>query len=60
MFRAEAGHLFEYCFLILSHEQFRFPFAAIAMALTGAVSTVLVSIPAVRGALLATAGFPGV
>ena len=35
-----------------------FPFAAIAMALNAAFSSVLVSIPAVRRALLALAGAP--
>ena len=33
-------------------EKEAFPFAAISMALTGALSTVLVSVPAVRRALL--------
>ena len=35
-----------------------FPFAAIAMALNAMMSTVLVSVPAVRKALLAAAGVP--
>ena len=39
-------------------EKEAFPFAAIAMALNAALSTVLVSVPAVRKLLLAAAGVP--
>ena len=40
----------------MAPEKEAFPFAAIAMALNAALSTVLVSVPAVRRALLAAAG----
>jgi len=40
----------------MAEEREAFPFAAIAMALNAALSTVLVSVPAVRTALLAAAG----
>ena len=40
----------------MAEEKEAFPFAAIAMALNAALSTVLVSVPAVRRALLAAAG----
>lgn len=40
----------------MASEKEAFPFAAIAMALNGAMSTILVSLPAVRSLLLAVAG----
>ena len=42
----------------MASEKEAFPFAAIGMALNAAVSTVLVSVPAVRRLLLAVAGAP--
>jgi len=42
----------------MAEEKEAFPFAAIAMALNAALSTVLVSVPSVRKALLAAAGLP--
>ncbi|KAL1515653.1 hypothetical protein AB1Y20_002271 [Prymnesium parvum] len=42
----------------MAQEKAAFPFAAIAMALNAALSTVLVSIPVVRRLLLAAAGAP--
>lgn len=44
----------------MAEEKEAFPFAAIAMALNAALSTVLVSVPPVRKALLAAAGVPAV
>ena len=41
-------------------EKQAFPFAAIAMALNAALSSVLVSIPAVRRAIMTIAGAPPV
>eukprot|EP00965_Chrysotila_dentata_P096786 3198823-Pleurochrysis_carterae.AAC.1 len=40
----------------IAQEKAAFPFAAIALALNAALSTILVSLPPVRRALLATAG----
>jgi hypothetical protein len=42
----------------ISNEPDAFPFAAIAMALNAALSTVIVSVPALRRLLRATAGVP--
>ena len=42
----------------MAEEPEAFPFAAIAMALNAALSTVLVSVPVVRRILLAAAGVP--
>ena len=43
----------------MAEEKEAFPFAAIAMALNAAASTILVSIPAVRRLLLSVAGVQG-
>ena len=42
----------------ISKEPDAFPFAAIAMALNAALSTVIVSVPTLRRLLRATAGVP--